>query len=50
MKIRARQIKPCEGEFGGVAVIEAGGSRLRGSYVGIDCTGPVTASFVVEKQ
>lgn len=48
--LRARQLNPCAGEFGGVAVVEAGGNRLRGSYVGRDCGGPVTASFTVDRQ
>jgi len=46
----ARQLQPCLGEYGGVAVIEAGGSRLTGSYVGSDCGGSLTASFNVTRQ
>jgi len=46
----ARQVQPCAGEFGGVAVIEAGGDKLTGSYVGSDCNGSLTASFVVVRQ
>jgi hypothetical protein len=34
-----RPVNPCQGEFVGVAVVEAGGNRLRGSYVGDDCHG-----------
>jgi len=45
---RAKQVNPCEGAFTGAAVVEAG--RLRGSYTGVDCNGPVTASFVVTRQ
>jgi hypothetical protein len=45
-----RQVNPCAGEFVGIAVVEAAGNRLRGSYVGDDCTGRVTASFVVNRQ
>jgi hypothetical protein len=48
-QLKARQLNPCAGEFNGVAVVEAGGSRLRGSYVGADCNGSVTASFVVQR-
>ena len=46
----ARQVQPCEGEFGGVAVIDEGGAKLTGSYVGSDCNGNLTASFVVHRQ
>jgi hypothetical protein len=46
----ARQLKPCLGDFGGAAVIESGGLRLTGSYVGSDCQGSVTASFAVTRQ
>jgi hypothetical protein len=46
----ARQLQPCEGEFGGVAVIESGGDKLTGSYLGSDCNGSLTASFVVHRQ
>jgi len=45
---RAKQVNPCEGAFTGATVVEAG--RLRGSYTGVDCNGPVTASFVVTRQ
>ena len=45
---RVKQVNPCEGTFTGAAVIEAG--RLRGSYTGGDCSGSVTASFVVTRQ
>lgn len=48
-ELRARQINPCPGEFGGVAVLEAG-ITLRGSYVGRDCNGSVTASFTVMRH
>lgn len=47
--LRARQLNPCVGEFGGVAVLEPG-MTLRGSYVGRDCSGSVTASFTVTRQ
>jgi hypothetical protein len=47
--LRARQLNPCGGEFGGVAVLEAG-MTLRGSYIGQDCSGSVTASFAVTRQ
>ena len=47
--LRARQLNPCVGDFGGVAVLEAG-MTLRGSYVGRDCSGSVTASFTVTRQ
>ena len=45
----ARQLNPCVGDYGGVAVLEAG-MTLRGSYVGQDCSGSVTASFSVIRQ
>jgi hypothetical protein len=48
--VRVKQINPCEGEFVGVAAIEAGGLRLRGSYSGSGCGSPVNASFVVNRQ
>jgi hypothetical protein len=48
-ELRARQLNPCVGDFGGVAVLEAG-MTLRGSYVGRDCSGAVTASFSVTRQ
>lgn len=48
--LQARQVNPCTGEFAGVGVIEGGGNTLRGSYVGNDCSGAVTASFVVNRQ
>lgn len=47
--LRARQLNPCVGDFGGVAVLEQG-MVLRGSYVGQDCSGSVTASFTVKRQ
>jgi hypothetical protein len=47
---RAKQVNPCEGDLTGAAVIEDSGARLRGSYAGDDCTGHVTASFVVNRQ
>jgi hypothetical protein len=47
--LRALQLNPCVGDFGGVAVLEAE-MTLRGSYVGQDCNGAVTASFVVTRQ
>lgn len=46
----ARQINPCQGEFAGVAVLEPDARTLRGSYVGRDCSGSVTASFTVTRQ
>jgi len=45
---RVKQVNPCEGAFAGVAVIESG--RHRGSYAGVDCNGPATASFVMTRQ
>ena len=45
-----KQVNPCEGDFNGAAVIEGDGLRLRGSYTGGDCSGSVTASFVVNRQ
>jgi len=48
--VRVKQINPCEGEFAGVAAIEANGLRLRGSYLGSGCGSPVNASFVVNRQ
>ena len=47
---RARQINPCDGEFQGAAIIEAGGVQLRGTYVGNGCDTAVNASFVVNRQ
>jgi hypothetical protein len=49
-EIRVKQINPCGGEFGGIASIENGGLRLRGSYLGNGCGSPVNASFVVTRQ
>jgi len=49
-EVRVKQINPCEGEFAGVAAIEAGGLRLRGSYLGHGCGSPVNASFIVDRQ
>jgi hypothetical protein len=48
--VRVKQINPCEGEFAGVAAIEAGGLRLRGSYLGSGCGAAVNASFIVNRQ
>jgi hypothetical protein len=48
--VRVKQINPCEGEFAGIAAIEGGGLRLRGSYLGNGCGGPVNASFVVNRR
>jgi hypothetical protein len=47
---KVRQLNPCPGEFAGVAVIEAAGDRLRGSYGGTDCSGALTAAFEVRRQ
>ncbi|MBI4589996.1 MAG: hypothetical protein HY725_14275 [Candidatus Rokubacteria bacterium] len=47
---QARQVNPCEGKLAGMAVIENNNIRLRGSYTGSDCSGSVTASFVVNRQ
>jgi hypothetical protein len=49
-QLKAKQLNPCAGDFNGVAIIEGGGARLRGSYVGSDCDGSVTASFTVNRQ
>jgi hypothetical protein len=49
-EMTARQLQPCIGDYGGVAVIEADGSRLTGSYVGSDCGGSLTASFNMIRQ
>lgn len=46
----AKQLDPCDGDFGGAAVIEVKGARLRGSYIGSGCGGLVNASFVVTRQ
>lgn len=48
-EVRIRQINPCEAEFAGVVAVEAGGSRLRGSYLGDSCGSPVNASFLVDR-
>jgi hypothetical protein len=48
--LKIRQVKPCAGDFAGLAVVESGGNRLRGSYVGNDCNGQVTGSFVVDRN
>lgn len=48
--VRVKQINPCEGEFAGIAAIEAGGLRLRGTYLGGGCGSPVNASFIVDRQ
>ncbi len=50
INIRVRQLNPCEGEFAGIAAIEVGGLRLRGSYLGNGCGSPVNASFIVNRQ
>ncbi len=49
IEVRIRQINPCAAEFAGVAAVEAGGSRLRGSYLGDACGSPVNASFLVNR-
>ena len=48
--VRAKQTKPCEGEFLGTAVIEDNWRRLRGTYAGGGCGGTVSASFLVTRQ
>jgi len=48
--VRAKQTKPCEGEFLGTAVIEDNWRQLRGTYTGGGCGGPVSASFHVTRQ
>lgn len=48
--LRAVQSSPCQGEFKGAALVEDGGNSLRGHYSGIDCTGSVTAEFVITRQ
>jgi hypothetical protein len=47
--VHVKQINPCEAEFAGVVAVEAGGSRLRGSYLGDACGNPVNASFLVNR-
>jgi len=49
MDFLARQVNPCDGRFQGAAVIEGGGSRLRGNYAGRDCASEVAASFEVTR-
>jgi len=49
-RLQIHQVSPCDGDFVAVAVVEAAGNRLRGSYVGLDCSGEVTGSFVVDRQ
>jgi hypothetical protein len=49
-ELTALQVQPCHGEYVALAVIDAGGTRLSGSYIGGDCSGALTASFRVERQ
>lgn len=48
--LRLEQLEPCAGSYDGSAVIVEDGSRLRGSYTGTDCKGPVDASFIVVRR
>ncbi len=48
--VRAKQTKPCEGEFLGTAVIEDNWRQLRGTYTGGGYGGTVSASFHVTRQ
>ena len=44
------QTAPCAGSHDGTAAIENGGDRLSGFYMGSSpCTGPVNASFVINR-
>jgi len=44
------QSAPCAGSHEGTATVENGGDRLTGFYMGSSpCTGPVNASFVVDR-
>jgi len=49
VQLAGKQVNPCEGGFDGVAVVETA-NILRGSYVGRDCSGSVTASFTATRQ
>jgi hypothetical protein len=49
-EFRALQMKPCSGEFRGVATVVDSGMRLEGRYVGQDCAGSLDAVFVAERQ
>jgi hypothetical protein len=47
---KIRQLEPCPGEFGGVAVLDPGRRLIAGSYLGDDCEGPLTATFAITRQ